>query len=167
MHLSKWDQAATAAWGSVRESPREAMDFLLRHFGVVGHDIADAEFLPASVPKLFLLDGLNETPGNIADDIVQVCDGIAALLLAGSVIVTDRLFRRNLAESKWRFAMPLPVEQPEVKRLTHDLEIPEGAEALLPSPFFLDRAIRGELKSSPLATIRDLFEKRGDWMRTV
>jgi hypothetical protein len=161
MHLSKWDQAASADWGFVRENPREAMDFLMRRFGLTGRDIADAEFLPSAVPKLFLLDGLNETPGHIADEIVQVADQIAALLVGASVILTDRLVRRNLTEAKWRYATPLPVDKAEVERLIHGLEIPAGAETLLPSPFFLDRAIRGELKASPLATIRELFEDRG------
>jgi hypothetical protein len=74
------------------------------------HDITDVEFLPSTVEKLFLLDGLNETPGSTADEILAACDEIASVIVGASVFVTDRLVRRNLdAERRWVFAMPMPV----------------------------------------------------------
>jgi len=160
--LSQWDHAASDSWIEISDSPRDAMDFLLRRFGPSKHDLADAEFLPSSVGRVFLLDGLNETPGSTADSILAACDRIASLLVNCSVIVTDRLVRRQLDnEGKWRFSMPLPVEKPEQDRLLKGLQIPLGAEPLLSIPFFLDRAMRGELRASPLETIRELVEDRG------
>jgi hypothetical protein len=160
--LSRWDQTATDAWKPVKENARDAFNFLLVNFGLPAHDITDVEFLPSTVEKLFLLDGLNETPGSTADEILAACDEIASVIVGASVFVTDRLVRRNLdAERRWVFAMPMPVEKPEVDRLMGTKHVPEGAEDLLSSPFFLDRAIRGELRSSPLATIRELVESRG------
>ena len=162
IHLSQWDNAATQDWSAVRENPRYAMDFLLRRFGASNHDIADAEFLQASVQKLFLLDGLNETPGSTADEILAACSEIASIIVGASVIVTDRLVRRNLSsEDRWYFAMPLPVEHDERDRLLAGKIIPTEGQVLLGSPFFLDRAIRGELRGSPLGTIRELVENRG------
>jgi len=162
LNLAQWDQAATEVWKSVRENARDALDFLLRRFGASDHDITDAEFLPVSIEKLFLLDGLNETPGSTADEILTACDQIASVMVGASVIVTDRLVRRSLdTESKWVFAMPLPVEKVEVDRLVNGLGVPAEVEVLLASPFFLDRAILGELRGSPLATLKNMFEERG------
>ena len=162
VNLAQWDHEATQAWKTVRENARGALDFLLRRFGASSHDVTDAEFLPVSVEKLFLIDGLNETPGASADEILAVGDQIASMMVGASVIVTDRLVRRSLdAESKWLFAMPLPVEEAEVDRLMDGRGVPAEAEALLASPFFLDRAIQGEFRGSPLATIKNMFEERG------
>jgi hypothetical protein len=122
------------------------------------------EFLPPVVQKLFFLDGLNETPGSVADEILATCDGIAAVIVGSSFIVSDRLVRRNLRdERKWRFVMPMPVQQSEVDKLLSgkNVSLPSGSEALLDSPFFLDRAIKGELRDSPLRTIKEMVESRG------
>jgi hypothetical protein len=160
--LSRWDQAATEGWQEVRETPRDALDFLLMRFGWSKYDVTDAEFLPSTVEKLFLLDGLNETPGSTADEILAVCDQIASMMVGASFIVTDRIVRRSLdSENRWRFAMPLPVSPTEVDRLVQGKQIPAGAEVLLSSPFFLDKAMTGELRTSPLATIKELVENRG------
>ncbi|MER8817199.1 HEAT repeat domain-containing protein [Mesorhizobium sp. M0142] len=160
--LSRWDGDATADWHNVRENAREALDFLLDRFSESDHDITDAEFLEPSVQKLFLLDGLNETPGSTADEILAACDQLASIMIGTAFILTDRLVRRNLnAEARWYFAMPLPVDKDEVNRLVAGLDIPAGAEGLLNSPFFLDRAIQGELRASPLATIAEMIESRG------
>jgi len=160
--LSRWDQAATEDWQNVKETPRDALDFLLMRFGSSKYDVTDAEFLPSAVEKLFLLDGLNETPGSTADEILGACDQIASMMVAASFIVSDRIVRRSLdSESRWRFAMPLPVSPTEVGRLLRDKQVPTGAEVLLSSPFFLDKAITGELRTSPLGTIKELVENRG------
>jgi hypothetical protein len=54
-----------------------------------------------------------------------------------------------------------PVSQTEVDRLVQGKQIPAGAEVLLSSPFFLDKAMTGELRTFPLATIKELVENRG------
>jgi len=160
--LSRWDQAASDGWREVKDTPRDALDFLLLRFGSSKHDVTDAEFLPVAVEKLFLLDGLNETPGATADEILAACDQIASMMVGAAVMVTDRIVRRSLdSEKRWRFAMPLPVAPSEVDRVIQGKPIPTGAEVLLSSPFFLDKAMRGELRNSPLGTIKELVENRG------
>jgi hypothetical protein len=160
--LSRWDQAATEEWKQVRGISRDALDFLLRRFSSSGQDVSDAEFLPPSVQKIFFVDGLNETPGSVADEILSACDEVATIMVGASFIVSDRLVRRGLSEErKWRFVMPLPVEQCEVDKLLSGKVIPDRSKSLLDSPFFLDRAIKGELRDSPLATIKELVESRG------
>jgi hypothetical protein len=160
--LSRWDQAATDDWQEVKETPRDALDFLLMRFGWSEYDITDAEFLPSTAEKLFLVDGLNETPGSIADEILAACDQIASMVVGASIIVSDRIVRRSLhSESRWRFAMPLPVTPTEIDRSMQGKQVPSGAEVLLSSPFFLDKGMRGELRTSPLGTIKELIENRG------
>ncbi|WIM12486.1 HEAT repeat domain-containing protein [Enhydrobacter sp.] len=160
--LSQWDHAATAEWKFRRDGVREPIDFLLRRFGGGSTDIADLEFLPAGQGKLILIDGLNETPGSIADDILSSADQIASLIVNCSVVISDRLVRRRTnGDERWYFTMPLNVDSEVVRKLVDVEKLTPQAQRLLDSPFFVDKAIKGELKNSPLATIRDFVEHRG------
>lgn len=160
--LSRWDHGATEGWKTARESAREAMDFLLRQFGSGEIDVADLDFLPARRAKLVVVDGLNETPGNVADEILSACDQAASVIVNLSVVVSDRLVRsRTNGDDRWHFAMPLEVEFAEAQKHVDVDAIAPPARRLLDSPYFVDKAIKGELKNSPLATIRDFVESRG------
>lgn len=160
--LSRWDHAASEDWKVRREGTRDSIDFLLRRFGVSDTDVADLEFLPAEQEKLLIFDGLNETPGLIADDILSACDQIASLIINCSVILSDRLVRRRTnGDERWFFAMPLGVDINEVRKHLDVDELPAGAQRLLDSPYFVDKALKGALKSSPLVTIRDFIESHG------
>ncbi|KAK0340723.1 hypothetical protein LTR94_029319, partial [Friedmanniomyces endolithicus] len=140
--LSRWDHEASVVWKARRDGAREAINFLIQRFGSGGVDVTDLEFLPAHREKLLVIDGLNETPGSVADEILSACDQAASIIVNCSVIVSDRLVRRRTnGDERWYFAMPLA--------------------RLLDSPYFVDKALKGELKSSPLATIRDFVEIRG------
>ena len=160
--LSQWDHDASEAWKARREGPREAIDFLLRRFGSGQADITDLEFLPPRDEKLIIVDGLNETPGSVADDILSACDQAASLIVNCSVIVSDRLVRRQTnGDERWYFAMPLGVDIDEARLLVDVEALSPSAQRLLDSPYFVDKAMKGELKNSPLATIRDFVETRG------
>lgn len=160
--LSRWDHDASEAWKQRGDGPREAIGFLLRRFGSGEFDIADLDFLPAQQDKVLIIDGLNETPGSVADDILSACDQAASFIVNCSVIVSDRLVRRRTnGDDRWYFAMPLDVDINEArKHLDVDL-LSDAAKRLLDSPYFVDKGIKGELKNSPLATIRDFIESRG------
>jgi hypothetical protein len=160
--LSRWGHEATVAWKQRRDGAREAIDFLLRRFGAGEADVADLDFLPAEQEKLLIVDGLNETPGSVADDILSACDQAASLIVNCSVIVSDRLVRRRTdGDDRWYFAMPLNVSIEEAKKHVDVDALAPGAKRLLDSPYFVDKAMKGELKNSPLATIRDFVESRG------
>lgn len=160
--LSRWDHAASEGWKARRDGARDAIDFLLRRFGAGETDVANLDFLPARQEKLLVIDGLNETPGSIADDILSACDQIASLIINCSVIVSDRLVRRRTnGDERWFFAMPLDVDIEEARKLLDVDALPAGAQRLLDSPYFVDKAMKGALKNSPLATIRDFVESHG------
>lgn len=160
--LSRWDHDASEGWKQRRESTREAIDFLLRRFSSGEIDVADLDFLPAEQEKLLIIDGLNETPGSVADDILSACDRAASLIINCSVIVSDRLVRRHTnSDDRWYFAMPLEVDIQEVRKHVDVDSIAPATKRLLDSPYFVDKAMKGMLKNSPLATIRDFVESRG------
>ncbi|MEM9439088.1 MAG: HEAT repeat domain-containing protein [Pseudomonadota bacterium] len=162
MDLSRWDHDASEGWMECREGAREAIDFLLRRFGSGDKDVADLDFLPARQEKVLIIDGLNETPGSVADDIVSACDQAASLMINCSVIVSDRLVRRRLnGDDRWYFAMPLNVDIEEARRHLDVDAFGPAAQRLLDSPYFVDKGMKGALKDSPLATIRDFVESRG------
>ncbi|ARP63812.1 hypothetical protein A9K65_010815 [Mesorhizobium sp. WSM1497] len=160
--LSRWDHDASECWKQRREGAREAIDFLLRRFGSGETDVADLDFLPASQEKVLIVDGLNETPGSVADDILTACDQVASLIINCSVIVSDRLVRRRTnGDDRWYFAMPLDVDIEEARKHFDVDALAPAARRLLDSPYFVDKGIKGALKSSSLATIRDFVESRG------
>lgn len=163
LDLSGWDHEASEGWKQRRESAREAIDFLLRRFSSGEIDVADLDFLPARQEKLLVIDGLNETPGSVADDILAACDQAASLIVNCSVIVSDRLVRRRTnGDDRWYFAMPLDVDIEEVRKHLDVDAMHPAAQRLLDSPYFVDKAMKGALKNSPLATIRDFVENRGN-----
>lgn len=160
--LSRWDHAASEGWHARRDGARDSIDFLLRRFGAGETDVADLDFLSARQEKLLVIDGLNETPGSTADDILSACDQIASLIINCSVIVSDRLVRRRTnGDERWFFAMPLDVDINEARKHLDVDALPAGAQRLLDSPYFVDKAMKGALKNSPLATIRDFVESHG------
>lgn len=160
--LSRWDHEASVVWKARRDGAREAINFLIQRFGSGGVDVTDLEFLPAHREKLLVIDGLNETPGSVADEILSACDQAASIIVNCSVIVSDRLVRRRTnGDERWYFAMPLAVDIEDARKLLDVDALSPGAKRLLDSPYFVDKALKGELKSSPLATIRDFVEIRG------
>ncbi len=160
--LSRWDHDATEGWKKRRESAREAIDFLLRRFSSGKTDVADLDFLPAQQEKILVVDGLNETPGSVADDILLACDQAASVIINCSVIISDRLVRRRTnGDDRWYFAMPLAVDIEEARKHVDVDALAPAAKRLLDSPYFVDKAMKGALKASPLATIRDFIESRG------
>ena len=162
IELSRWSHDATEEWARSRQSPLEAFDFLLRRFGAGKFDISDAEFLAPSVKKIFFLDGLNETPGSIANEILAACDGVASAMVGASVIASDRLVRRTLNyDARWCFVMPLAIAKSEIDLHNIQANISGPIYTLLSLPFFLDRAMRGELLSSTTATIEELLIDKG------
>ncbi|MGX1307019.1 hypothetical protein AB7M35_001739 [Amorphus suaedae] len=160
--LSRWDHEASEEWQRRREGVRETIDLLLRRFGSGETDVVVLDFLPAHREKLLVIDGLNETPGSIADDILSACDQAASLFVNCSVIISDRLVRRRTdGDNRWYLAMPLDVDLDETRKHLDVDALGVSQRRLLESPYFIDKAMKGALRNSPLATIRDFVESRG------
>lgn len=163
VELSGWSADATEAWRSKRDSFRAAADMILERFAVLPTSLAQLDAISPATERVVLLDGLNEVPGSVADEILDLADRLASLMIRCSVIVSDRLVRRQLKSEadRWLFAAPLPIDSDEIRRLVASDEVPPGGSRLLSSPFFVDRAIRGELAASALGTIRAHIQHHG------
>ena len=163
VELSRWSAEATEAWEAVNYSPRQAADLILGRFSTASTSLAQLDAISPDRERVLLLDGLNEVPGAVADEILDLGDRLAALMIRCSVIVSDRLVRRRLEgeDDRWVFAAPLRIRPEEIDRLVRPDQVPAGSDRLLGSPFFIDRAIRGELAASALATIRVHIEEHG------
>jgi hypothetical protein len=109
-----------------------------------------------------LIDGLNETPSSVPDELLAVCDAAAALIPESSFVVADRLVRRRLGdETRWAFAMPLPIDEAAKKDALGEKKLPEKAMELAGNPFFLNRAVEGKLSDSPVSTLKSFIEEHG------
>jgi hypothetical protein len=62
------------------------------------------------VSALLLVDGLNEVPGNIGDDIVRILDAFARRNPSAGVLATDRMVRRPIDEKMWAIATMAPLD---------------------------------------------------------
>jgi hypothetical protein len=97
------------------------------------------------VPKILLLaDGINEVPKRFAQPTFDALDEIARRYPFVSVIVTERLVRRQISSEKWRLATLLPLREKEIIetwRKTHEAPPPDQALDILKNPFFLDNAM--------------------------
>ena len=65
---AEWDHSTSETWKGVSKDFRAALDFLLQRFGDPACRLADIQGLQHDVQKLFLIDGLNETPGSVPDE---------------------------------------------------------------------------------------------------
>jgi hypothetical protein len=158
LQLRGWDQTASQQAGQLGDSDVSLFDLLLRTFSEPPLDLATLDSASPYVTKLVLVDGLNEVPGEFANRILAACDAAARIFPGLSVVVTDRLVRRSLAdESQWQYLTVLPLQAEEVQRWFSEDGLPAGTAELLSTPFFLDSAKRGELKASPEATMKGMF----------
>ena len=154
LDLLRWDNAATHAYEEVQDRALSCFDFLLRKFSEVPFDISGLDMFPPSMLKLIVVDGLNETPGHCAKSMLEACDAAAAFLPGVSIVVGDRLVRRDLAdESRWRYLATMPIDHSEIASL-YPKQVDDQVREMLGIPFMLDRAIKGELEASPEETIR-------------
>lgn len=155
--LKTWGQSDTDTFMSPERTPVSFFDRMLRRFADERLDVAALDLLPALRPKLILIDGLNETPGQCADRVITAADEAAALFPGLSVILSDRLVRRELSQSaRWGLVTILPLGEDQIKEVVGSKLDGHKARELLKIPFFLDRAIAGELRDTPEMTVIEM-----------
>jgi hypothetical protein len=160
--LGRWDNLTSELWKTRSNDFRIALDFLLEHFGDPGCRLRDADMLPRGMRRLFLIDGLNETPGSIPDELLGICDAAAALIEDSSFVIADRLVRRKLGdEVRWGFTSPLPIGNDAKLEALGGIELPEKSMELASNPFYLNRALEGKLRDSPVSTLKGFIEEHG------
>lgn len=162
LELRGWVAGDDEALEPGKSSALGFFDRMIRRFTNNKLDAAALDLLPATVPKLILIDGLNETPGKTADHILNACDEAAAVFPGLSIIATDRLSRRGLARpDRWTHLNVLPVAKEEISRHVGAKFNNHAARSLLGIPFFLHRAIAGELRETPEQTVLQMISAHG------
>ncbi len=100
----------------------------------------DVQALDSGVPTLLLADGLNETACDAAL-LLRALDRLAARYPSLSILITDRLTRRDLPSSRWALFGLTPTSREDIERALGHSPNPHEF-AILSSPFGLDRAVQ-------------------------
>jgi hypothetical protein len=162
VNLKHWSPSIQAAWDATGDDILARAELLLGELGDPPQSLSQIDSIEARKPKLIIVDGLNEVRGSIAEQIVSVADRVASSFINLSVILTDRLTRRNSVRERWQLALVLALEDSAVElafQQTIGLEkwanATAGQRHLLQSPFFLNKTIEdGQLTASSAEAIQ-------------
>lgn len=100
--------------------------------------LADLDIASGSQPRtLLLLDGLNEAPNRVASTVLNAAELLARQNPWLSVVVADRLTRRELPSRRWALCGLTGTTDGDI--VTRLGRMPERDLSLYRSPFFLDR----------------------------
>lgn len=104
-----------------------------------------------------LVDGLNELPSAVADEIIRTLDSLARRNPNVGVVASDRIVRRRLHGEGWLLATIEPISTDEAERVL-DRPVEEAEHELFQTAFFLDLAQReGIDATSSSRTLADFF----------
>ena len=162
VNLKHWSSKIHAAWDAAGEDTLARAELLLGELGTPSQSLSQIDSIEARKPKLIIVDGLNEVRSSVAEQIVGIADRLASSFINLSVILTDRLTRRNAVRDRWQLALVLPIESGAVElalEQTIGLEgwahATAGQRHLLQSPFFLNKTIEdGKLTASSTEAIQ-------------
>lgn len=144
LSLKKWTGQDYDLWHQRAESSSK-VGFLLQRFGLTPVGFSDLDSLSTDVARLVLLDGLNEVDSRTGQEIIYMLDEFVRYAVNTSVVVTDRLVRREfIRPPRWQLAMVLPLDDSEVRKHVSEKlgsraydEFSEDSKSLLKTPYFL------------------------------
>jgi hypothetical protein len=141
--LKQWSGGDYAEWTEwTRDNVGDGADFLFRRFSGLELGAIDIDRLPPESRKIVFVDGLNEINAKVGLEVLTVFDEIVASHINMSVLVADRLVRRELPNLKrWLVGSPLPLSHDEVrKHLGKGIVL--ATDDIRTSPFFLDAVLK-------------------------
>lgn len=139
--LQLWSPPLFDEWSDAEGNHQARIDLLLRQLGRPSVTEALLAALPTSLPRLIVIDGLNEVPRSIATGVLEAVDAFARRNTRAGVIVADRLTRRELPSDHWQIVRLLPIDRATVVKHLSDVQL-QGRLDFLQRPFFLHRAIQ-------------------------
>ena len=160
LSLKDWTQAHSEKWRELG-SRWVQVDYLLRSLGRLNFGTSELDKLSPSVSRILIIDGLNEVDGKIAQELIFGLDEYASTAINTSVIVSDRLVRREFIRPElWALYLVLPLTKSEVmKQIPANRKLNDDQIELLRSPYFLNAYLSGgELAVTRSDEIRKWFE---------
>lgn len=144
-----WSAKLLEAWEGLTDDPLFRADFVLRNFGSPTLSLAAIDELPGRQEKLIVLDGLNEIRSSVGQQLLVAFDRLAAVFSNLSVLVTDRLVRRDITEERWAIGLLLSLSEETAKKLFISNvnkeawdKATQAQRRILEIPFFLDKALQ-------------------------
>ena len=117
---------------------------------------ADAPF-SSGAPTILVLDGLNEVGSPVATQLIKMVEELAQRYPRLTIVVTDRLSRRELTPNAWVLATlgPVPIESIQAALMAEGVDIGHGDVTLLTNPYYLDQALKARETSSTRSASHD------------
>jgi hypothetical protein len=152
LDLKQWTGADYEKWKDwTSRELSDGADFLIRRFCGLNFGAIELDRIPPDVNKILLVDGLNEITSSVGAQVLEVLDELVRSQIHLSVLVADRLIRRELPNpTRWSIGTPLPLSLEQVRgALGEDAAAREiKADDILTCPFFLDAALRFGIKGN-------------------
>jgi hypothetical protein len=142
--LRTWGATVAERWNEA-EGRVARMELLLSSVGQPRTNELSLLAAPDGEPRIVFVDGLNEVDSLVAQELLTALDEFAARNPLASVLVTDRLVRRQVRSDRWVLAAIAPLSDEEVAK--HVGGQVHG-NALLKTAFFLDMAAKSTVDSS-------------------
>jgi HEAT repeat protein len=147
--MKKWSPAIQENWENGTGDVLARADFLLTKLCQPEASLAAIDALPPNVPKLVIIDGLNEIRSSLGQEIIASADKMASAYPGLSVLIMDRLARRSMMEARWKLGTVLPLEEQVIQKALAQRfgddpwRTASGSQKqLLESPFFLDKTLQ-------------------------
>jgi hypothetical protein len=139
----------------------EGAAYLFEHFASPPTSLLALDLLPPNIKKLLIVDGLNEISGPVGQQILTLLDDVVRDQIGTSVIVSDRLVRRELpSQHRWALGHVLPLSQEEIAKHYASIDTASASDReTLSSPYFLDVAIKNGLRGTGRAQWNEVFLK--------
>jgi hypothetical protein len=157
--LKNWRQSDYQEWNeTVAKDVAYGAAFLIERFARPRTSAIELDWIPPTTAKVLLVDGLNEIAAGIGAQVLRSLDEFVGDQILTSVVVADRLVRRELsAPSKWALGLVLPLSPSLIARYGGASLSQQANAAPLDLPFFLNAAIHNEDVSASGARTHERF----------
>ena len=168
VNLSKWSSRDSEdAMSRVGDSV-SLMNLVLARCSGLDVSILELDVISPTLVKTIIVDGLNEIPASLGNSILRALDDTVTRLINCRVVVTDRLTRRQITETRWRLGRVEPLSEEAVGKVVARAgnslrrRIQHTGQQLLEWPFFLAKVLADDTNSgaSGTDTLRQFFENR-------
>ncbi|MCU1247037.1 MAG: hypothetical protein JWQ49_66 [Edaphobacter sp.] len=160
LSLESWTQAHSEMWRS-SDSQLTRIDQLIQSLSNSKFGIFELDSLSPAVSRILIIDGLNEVDRGIAQELIFTLDEYASTAINTSVIVSDRLVRREFVRpERWSLYLVKPLSDSEIKKhIPKSVTLTKDEIELLRSPYFLNAYLTsGQMASTRSEEIRKWFE---------